>query len=195
LPWRYSTSFGGGYLLIGDNFVEVYLIRHTTPDIAKGLIYGHLDVPLANTFDSEKAIILNTLPQDIDRVFSSPSRRCQFLAKAISPQITIVKGIKELNFGLWEGLSWDEINRTESDYWMEDFVNRCPPQGETLLQMEKRVLEFWQDLSTLNCPKIAVVTHVGVIRIILSHIKQAQLQSIFDIPVGYGQVFALTYNQ
>jgi alpha-ribazole phosphatase len=175
--------------------VEVYLIRHTTPDIAKGIIYGHFDVPLSNTFEIEKKQILNQLPSNIDKVFSSPSKRCMKLAEAISKDISIDESLKELNFGLWEGLNWDEISRTDSDYWMDDFVNRCPPQGETLLAMQARVLEFWKSLHNMRLQKVAIVTHAGVIRIILSHLNKSPLNSIFDLPVNYGQLFTLTINQ
>ncbi len=175
--------------------MEVYLIRHTTPNIAKGLIYGHLDVPLANTFETEKADILGRLPSNIDQIFSSPSTRCLELARALSTEVSTVHAIKELNFGLWEGLNWNEIDRKESEYWMEDFVNRCPPQGETLLEMQKRVLKFWQGLRDLPLQRVAIVTHAGVIRIILSHESNSPLNSIFDIQVNYGQLFTLTLNQ
>jgi len=33
--------------------MEIYLIRHTTPDVAKGICYGQTDLDVANTFEEE----------------------------------------------------------------------------------------------------------------------------------------------
>ena len=64
--------------------MEIYLIRHTTPNVINGLIYGRTDVTLADTFEQEKELIIKQLPQKLDAVFSSPSSRCTRLANAIS---------------------------------------------------------------------------------------------------------------
>ncbi|MGY0037023.1 histidine phosphatase family protein [Pedobacter sp. NJ-S-72] len=64
--------------------MEVYLIRHTTPLIKKGLIYGRTDVPLADSFTQEKDSVLKQIPVDLDVVYSSPSFRCKVLAGEIS---------------------------------------------------------------------------------------------------------------
>lgn len=171
--------------------MDIFLIRHTTPDIEKGLIYGRLDVPLSSTFQHEKETLIQQLPKPIDAVFSSPSQRCIKLAEAISPHYTIDKNLYELDFGLWEAQTWDTINRQESDYWMEDVVKRSPPQGETLEKMKTRVMQFWERLNGLQAQKVAVITHAGVIRIILSVINNVPLKSLFDFKVAYGQVFHL----
>ena len=83
--------------------MEIYLIRHTTPLIAKGLIYGRMNVPLAESFTQEKDLILQQIPADLDKVYSSPSLRCQLLAAEISENYTQNEALYELNFGDWEG--------------------------------------------------------------------------------------------
>ena len=70
----------------------------------------------------------------------------------------------EMNFGKWEGLSWDEVyNRypSEMDAWGMDWVNVAPPGGESAIGLEKRVGEW---LGSLPIGQHLVFTHAGVIR-------------------------------
>ncbi|GAC1310578.1 MAG: alpha-ribazole phosphatase [Mucilaginibacter sp.] len=171
--------------------MEIFLIRHTTPAITKGLIYGRTDVPLADSFAIEKKVIKNKLPVDIDHVFSSPSLRCTLLAREILDTFEEDKRLMELDFGLWEGETWDSVNRVESEQWMKDFINNCPPEGETLNEMNNRVISFWEELIRLPYHRIAIITHAGVIRLILATVNSLPLKSIFDLNVNYGEVVSL----
>jgi alpha-ribazole phosphatase len=171
--------------------MEVFLIRHTAPLINEGLIYGITDVALAESFDQEKQLIKAQLPEQIDFVVSSPALRCTLLANEIAGNFVQDARLTELNFGLWEGKTWDTIDRTESERWMEDFVNNCPPGGETLNEMNNRVMSFWEELALLPYQRVAVVTHAGVIRLILASVNFIPLNSVFDIRVAYGEVVAL----
>jgi alpha-ribazole phosphatase len=170
--------------------MEVYLIRHTTPLIQKGLIYGRLEVGLADTFESEKKLILQKLSGNLDLVYSSPSVRCFELAKALCSNCILDERLLEYNFGDWEGKRWDTNQSKEVDNWMSDYVNVCPPNGETLLEMQSRVLEFWNDLLTQpgGENRVGIVTHGGVIRIIMAYIDQPDLEKIFNIKINYGEV-------
>jgi len=169
------------------------LIRHTTPDICKGLIYGRTDVTLAGNFDAEKELVIAKLPQYIDLVVSSPSSRCILLAREIDDLFVEDERLMELDFGLWEGKTWDTIDRLESERWMEDFINASPPQGESLYQMNERVMSFWNELLQCSHQRIAIITHAGVIRLILASVNTISLQSLFDINVHFGEVITLNF--
>lgn len=172
--------------------MEVYLIRHTQPLIEKGLIYGRTDVPLAESFTTDKESVLKQLPADFDAVYSSPSLRCTRLAEAISTQYLTDESLYELNFGDWEGQTWDTVNRQDSELWMNDFVHLSPPGGETMKEMESRVMNFWNILLKKPFNNVALITHGGVIRIILAHQRSIALKDSFAIPVGMGEVFNLS---
>ncbi|QJD79640.1 alpha-ribazole phosphatase [Spirosoma rhododendri] len=174
--------------------MEVYLIRHTKTDITPGLIYGRTDVPLAGSFAAEMAVIRPKLPANFDAVYSSPSRRCVQLAEQIASAITTDERIYELNFGKWEGQTWDTIDRQASELWMQDFVNNAPPDGETLVQMQSRVQAFWNELRQQPHERVAVVTHGGVIRLLLATEWQLPLTSLFEIRVEYGDVFVIVVS-
>jgi alpha-ribazole phosphatase len=171
--------------------MEIYLIRHTFPLVAPGFIYGRTEVELCDSFAEETEIIQQKLPTNLDQVYSSPSQRCTQLAAILSTDYQIDHRLSEFHFGDWEGQTWDTIDQRESRVWMEDFVNVCTPNGENMLQMQARVMAFWQEMIQTSAEKLAVVTHGGVIRLLLAADQNLPLRSCFDIKVGYGDVFKL----
>ena len=171
--------------------MEVYLIRHTTPHFEKGLIYGQLDLNLVDSFPEEFELVKQKLPEKLDQVYSSPSMRCTRLAQFITNNFETDARLMELNFGEWEGKTWDTVDQARLQIWMDDFVNTIVPGGESMLQMSERVKEFWQEISLLPEEKIAIVTHAGVIRIILAIVRKLELNTLFEIKVEYGEVVVL----
>lgn len=174
--------------------MEIVLIRHTTPAISPGLIYGYTDVPLADSFTMELAAVRTKLPVTFDVVYSSPSRRCVQLGEQLAPVVRLDERLRELNFGTWEGQTWDTIDRQASELWMQDFVNRAPPGGESMRQMNERVMDFWLELIRQPHQHVGVVTHGGVIRLLVAAQRQLPLASVFDIKVGYGDVITLHHS-
>ncbi|MCF0052559.1 alpha-ribazole phosphatase [Dyadobacter sp. LJ53] len=169
--------------------MEIYLIRHTTPLITAGHIYGWSDIPLAETFLTEVNDVRKQLHVSFDRVYSSPSTRCLKLATKISEKVFIDERLRELHFGDWEGERWDTVDQNALQIWMDDFVNVCIPGGESMLQMEERLRSFWNELMENDVHNVALVTHAGAIRILLALHQRMDLNRIFDIQVCYGQVF------
>ena len=94
----------------------------------------------------------------------------------------------EMNFGKWEMQSWDKIPRGELNPWMADFVKVTPPGGENMINMNERVIHFWEELSRLSSRKIGVVTHAGVIRLIFGYLHSKPLNKIFEQRIDYGAV-------
>jgi alpha-ribazole phosphatase len=97
----------------------------------------------------------------------------------------------EVDFGLWEGKTWDATDPKALAPWLQDYVHVCPPQGESMMQMHERVLHFWRDLHRQPGQRIALVAHGGVIRLILAAVRNMPLTSCFDNQVAYGSVYLL----
>lgn len=174
--------------------MEVYLIRHTTPDIDKGICYGQADLPLASSFKEELQEIRNQNPEVINSsiVYSSPLVRCKRLAEELHATKTHYDSrLKELNFGDWELKPWDDIDQTELKPWMDDFVNYPCPNGESFIDLYERVLSFKNDLIKTDLEKVIIVTHAGVIRSFLSYVNKTPLEDAFDYKVAYGEVMKL----
>jgi alpha-ribazole phosphatase len=176
--------------------MEIYLIRHTTPAVDKGICYGWADLDVTNTFEQEANLIKNHLPQTITTVYSSPLQRCSKLAQHLfySEHISYHHELKEINCGRWEMQAWDDIVKDEIDPWMNDFVNVIIPDGESYVHLFERVTAFFKDIQPANSP-IAIVAHGGVLRSILSFITNTPLQDSFGMfKINYGCVVKLVAN-
>ncbi|RYZ20132.1 MAG: alpha-ribazole phosphatase [Chitinophagaceae bacterium] len=168
--------------------MEIYLIRHTTPDVAPGTCYGQADLGVTESFDEEAAAIGPHLPAGIAAVYSSPLQRCRRLAERLFPNhdIRFDDRIKEISCGDWELRSWDDIDPGPLKAWMDDFVHVQIPGGESYTHLYQRVVNFLQSLPDAGGP-VAVVTHGGVIRSVLAHINEVPLRESFDaFPIHYG---------
>lgn len=176
--------------------MELYLIRHTKPDIVKGTCYGQADIGTTDSFPAEAARIENHLPAHIKTVYSSPLRRCRQLAEHLFPHHTIQLDdrLKEIHCGEWEMQLWDEIEKSHLQHWMKDHLNNCMPGGESYVQLYGRVRRFFEGLQ-LQQPA-AIVSHGGVIRSLLSYINNISLQDSFNaFSIRYGCVIKLEAQQ
>ena len=169
--------------------MEIYLVRHTSPAIEKGICYGQTDLDLAETFEKEAIEVLQKLPKKLDAVYSSPLKRCAYLAQKIGNNIILDDRLKELDFGSWEMQKWDDIPLSEIQPWYNDFVNTTTLNGESYQDLQNRVLDFYKDLLEEGHSSVAIITHSGVIRSLLAHINNIALKDSFEgINIGYGEV-------
>lgn len=173
--------------------MEIYLIRHTTPNIVKGLCYGQTDLDVTTSFVQEAEQILPHLPENISTIYSSPLQRCSKLAQKLFPSQTITyhEHLKEVNCGQWEMQHWDEIPKQDLNPFMADFVNIAMPGGESYIDLYNRVINCYNYISTMPKP-VAIVAHGGVIRSILSHVTNTPLIESFNVfKLYYGCVVKL----
>jgi alpha-ribazole phosphatase len=78
---------------------------------------------------------------------------------------------------------------------MDDFVQVSPPNGENFIELQKRTVEFLQDLLSKEPTTSAIFTHAGNIRSITSYILEIPLNNAFRIQVSYGCVVKLRYSK
>jgi alpha-ribazole phosphatase len=91
-------------------------------------------------------------------VWTSPLRRCADVGRWLRRwgwAHRIDAALLEMDFGAWDGKSWDEIPRAEVDAWCESFAAARPGHGESLLDMLVRA-------GAWSAPApVALVTHGG----------------------------------
>ncbi len=71
----------------------------------------------------------------------------------------------ELDFGDWEGVSWDSVPRAALDRWAADPLGFCPPGGESGAALLRRVEDFACALFRDGRPCL-VVSHGGPLRLL-----------------------------
>jgi alpha-ribazole phosphatase len=180
---------------------NIFLIRHTTPAVAKGICYGQTDLNITESFEEEAEAIRGHLPSGpsgIVAVYSSPLQRCSQLARHLFPDhsLTLLDQLMEVHCGEWEMRRWDELPKEEVDPWMADFVQVRIPGGESYLDLHQRVTQCWESIRETKGPgDAAIVAHGGVIRSILSGITGTQLIDSFKVfSLHYGCVIRVFWQ-
>lgn len=166
--------------------MEIHLIRHTAVENPENLCYGFAEIPLRNTYPEDFAGV--HLDHDFDLIISSPLQRCRLLADHFQWEYTTDERLREMNFGNWEMKKWTDIPEEEIVPWYRDFINVKASGGENLLEMQARVLDFWNELLLQKkADKVLIITHAGVIRLILQMVLQFPLENMFNIRIDYGK--------
>lgn len=171
----------------------IYLIRHSMPDVASDVCYGQTDVKLLRWHleRTAKRLKKQVLAGANVNIFSSPSKRCVQLARAISRgpcRIKVDRRLSELNFGNWEMKSWDDIEDEAMLKWAGNFIYEQVPGGESYAQLYERVCDFWKMLTDKNSrdEEAIICTHSGVIKAILTHILEMPLKNSLAFKFRYG---------
>lgn len=176
--------------------MNIYLIRHSAVYNPNKLCYGQSEIPLEENFTSDFDWIKDHLKLSENTLyFSSPYRRCSKLAAFLSDDAYQTdERIAELNFGTWEIKAWSDIPANEMNPWMEDFVNYRIPKGENFIDLQDRVVSFYEDLTSQNAEDVVIITHAGVIRSLISFILGFPLENAFNLQVDYSSITKLSYD-
>lgn len=177
---------------------EIVLIRHAETAMA-GRFCGHSDPELNAAGEMQLArIVEQVLPLGIDRIVSSDLRRASRTAQVIGQTIGVDpefrQRLREIHFGLWEGMSWNEITARfprEAQAWIAGFPGDAP-HGEPYAELCARVeMEFNSLLHTNADGVTAVVTHRGPMRYALTKFFGRSEQEAFEQTAAYGAVIVV----
>ena len=161
---------------------RLVLIRHGITEWNKERRYcGQSDVSLSAQGVSQAKKLRKRLKAfEFDRIYSSDRRRALQTSRIIFNVAKIIKirGLKEINFGVLEGLEHKEIiEKYPSVYkkWLTNpFKNRIP-KAETMNAFKDRISSALRRIIRLNSGKtIAVVCHGGTIGIFVSSILKSK---------------------
>jgi broad specificity phosphatase PhoE len=168
-------------------------IRHAETDLA-GRFCGHSDPPVNERgFRQIESLLVALRSESIDAVYTSGLSRALMTANAIGRAFelspVIVPGLREIGFGEWEGLSWREIEARDPVYarqWPEAYPALPAPGGETFEGFQFRVLsEVKRLLATVSQSCAAVVTHAGVMRVVLRALCRVDEQEAWERTQDY----------
>lgn len=165
---------------------ELLFIRHTSVEHPRGFCYGNLDVDVSIDFESEASWLQNQLTEYVpDQVFCSPLQRCVKLASYLFQNHQTDDRLKELNYGTWEGLTWEEIGVPEGSNWIFHHPSTILENGESFEGQKQRVQTFIDEIATSSSRRIAIVAHGGVIRSAISHFLNIPLSNTKNMKVHY----------
>ena len=160
-------------------------IRHgETVWNAEQRFQGHGDSPLTELGRNQARALGQRLKKiDFDMLISSDLGRAQETASIISQftghSITIDSRLRERNYGVLEGLTFNKIKAKYSDVF-DLLISGDPkykiPEGESHQQQYERNVEFLEEsLKKRTGKKIAIVIHGGVLDNVFRYIVQLPL--------------------
>lgn len=170
-----------------------FLIRHGETLANREMRYiGSRDDALSPTGEIQATQLASALaPLPITAIYSSPLQRAQKTAEAIATPhqlaVQVTGELRECDFGAWEGLSRAEVLAHSPEYaqhlhaWEQD-ATIAPPGGESFAAMQQRVSAFVEQLAeTHSGEALALVSHVGPIKVLLATALGAPLSAAFRI--------------
>lgn len=108
-------------------------------------------------------------------IFSSPMRRTRATAKplceAVGMESELRDGLKEIDYGKWEGQSVQTVSKEyHDDYirWSADPAWYPPTEGELAVAIASRSMQVIEDIKqNYNTGNVLIVSHKATIRIML----------------------------
>ncbi len=167
--------------------MQLHLIRHPPPQVAAGVCYGRTDLALAADVAAAAARIRPQLPPHIP-LYTSPLQRCRQLADALHPAPQSDERLLEMHFGDWEMTPWSQIQREALDGWAADPLGYRPPRGESVAELRARVLAFVAEAHDAGLQRAVLVTHAGVMKVIVGLAQGMLPQQWMVLMFEYGRV-------
>ncbi len=174
-----------------DRFVD--LLRHGAV-VGGGRFRGASDDPLSAHGLAQMREAVADLPDwpggpglPYDALFSSPARRCAEPARELAAQhglpLELMPELGERRFGTWENRLAEELPITELGRFWDDPMGFTPPGAEPFAALRERVLRGWGRILEHRTGFPLVVTHGGVIRVILGQILDLSAAALIRIEV------------
>lgn len=184
--------------------MKLYLIRHGQTDWnIQGKIQGSHDIPLNETGRKQAESVAKGMEsRPVARIFSSTLKRAAETAEEIARiqdvEITYMKELIEVEFGKWEGLTWDEIQReypAEFERWSLNPVDVAPPGGETQTQVMKRCVSVVEEIlkKTNGREDAAIVSHGATIAYLVAYMMRNHPEEA-EIIVDNASITTVNYN-
>jgi len=127
--------------------------------------------------------------RNIDKIYTSPSDRCLQTLEQLSLPLSIPRisddRLREINFGQWEGLNYQEINRKWPEEWEQWCLNineNKPPEGESQIDLLERTGKFLKEKQLGSSKgKILISAHGGSLAALLKHLVFSDTNELYKI--------------
>ena len=177
----------------------IYLVRHGQSEANVSRRFsGITDVELTETGILQAVSAGKKLKgKTIYKIFSSPLKRAKNTAELIADEIgfnkkdiIIENRLTEVNFGIFENLTWEEIVKMYADEienWIKFKHKYKFPKGEGYDDIIDRVSGFMD-----NVPDNSLIsTHYGVIQAVLLYFKIVDDVTLWDYKISNCDIFVI----
>jgi broad specificity phosphatase PhoE len=138
--------------------------------------------------------------EQVGRILTSPRERCRQTADALarrfdlSPQV--VDALDEIDFGSWSGKTFSDLNEDLAwRHWNAARTSARTPNGETMLDAQRRILRVLADLQNGDSNDDAVcVTHADMIKSVLFYILGVSLDRFAVLDIAPASISTIEFD-
>jgi broad specificity phosphatase PhoE len=181
-----------------DSPTRLYLIRHGEVEERYRRVFGgRIDMDLSPLGHEQALALANYLQRvPFDAIYASPMKRVQqTLAQFVEKQDkspVILNDLREVDFGAWTGMGWDEISPrfgVSAFEWLDQLERGQIAQAEPIGSFRSRIELSTKKILT-ECPgeTVAVVCHGGVIRMLLASLLELPLCKMSGFDFEYASL-------
>lgn len=184
---------------------RLYLVRHGTTTLnVENRYRGRRDIPLdAQGYQDAVDAARRLSGESLAAVYTGPLRRAIATAQIIAdearvPDIRILHGLNNVDYGAWEGMTADEAAMFDPEgfarYRMNPSQAACP-LGERLSDAQQRMIDALLLIGSRHAGEaVTAVTHAVMIRLTLVALGEVDGED-WRIPVGRGSVTAFDIQE
>ena len=176
------------------------LVRHAVTAHTGHKLSGWMpNLPLTSEGRAQAVAVAERLAAvRMDAIYSSPILRTVETARAIAARhdldVTIRKGIGEVEYGTWTDRSLKSLARTKLWTTVQRFPSGARfPEGESLREVQSRAIHELERLRSEH-PKhtVCVVSHGDVIRLVAAHYLGVHIDLFQRIHIGPASVSVIS---
>lgn len=177
-----------------NNSTRIYIIRHGETDAnVAGRFEGQGgDSPLNGSGHLQaKSLAARFDDMGISAIYASTLHRAKQTAEYTATRqacpLVIDAAINEIDIGVWEGLTLEEISIEFPELyrqWSEDYTSVYVPGSETMTELSDRSLGFIRDISDKHKGETVIIfTHGGPIKCILGSVLAMPLDQCMHLDI------------
>ncbi len=151
---------------------HIYLLRHGRTGYS-GKYIGSSDVQLSDEGREQIQCLGKKCQQlQVELVICSPMIRCRqsYELLNIDGPVEFDSDLQEIDFGRWEKKSFDEIAANEPqlvNQWASNPGSFTFPEGDAIKDFVNRIKKIHLKIAQIDQKNILIVSHGGVIRLLL----------------------------
>lgn len=181
----------------------LWLIRHAEVEERYQQVFGgRIDMALSARGHEQAAALARYLQKKrFDALYASPMKRAQQTLASLLvnklPQPTILTELREVDFGDWTGLAWEEVNSKfgiNPFDWLERLEQDKIANAESGPRFRARIEPALHEILGRHIgQQVLVLCHGGVIRMILAILLQWPLAHLAALEIDYASVTQLLW--
>lgn len=180
-----------------DGMTMLFLMRHGAIEHPEaGRFIGQADVALgrdgrlqAEAWQDEFKSIEFTAVWSSDLSRAAETAAIVFAGHAAGVRIS--RELREIHLGRWEGVPRRRVRDERPELWQargRDLAGFRPPGGESFRDLQQRVVPPVTRMAAETRGNVCIVTHAGVIRVLICRFLDMPLSNLFRIRVDYGSL-------